>query len=109
MRKRLRKKLHIGEFKVLGFRVTGALAEDADPSDNLLNDLVDFVEARGLQFGGSIGSAKIYIYVEHDTGSCTDKDREAVGAWLGRRPEVTVVHMHPLEDAWYPDGPRRRS
>ena len=113
MKKRLRKKLHLGEFQVLGFEVTGALAESVEDAglDGLLDDLIDFVESRDLVCGSALSprDRSINMFVERSPRSCTNEDRDALGAWFRRRPEVASIDVRPLSDTWYPDGPRRRS
>ena len=112
MKKRLRKKLHLGEFQALCFRATARLAERAEDTrlDGLLVDFVEFIESRDLLCGGGVNPRErsFSMYVEHGPKSCTDEDREAVGAWLRARPDLIGVEVHPLEDGFYPDGPRKR-
>ena len=113
MKKRLRKKLRLREFQALGFGVTGTLAESVDDArlDRLLDEIIEFVESRGLVCGGGLSPRErsLSFFVERSPRTCTEEDRDAAGAWFRARPEVASVDVHPLSDAWYPDGPRRRS
>ena len=106
MRKRLRKKLRKGEFKELGFEVVVDLREDMTDkaSDLLWEDMVDFVEARNLGFGGVSGNERLEysISVLHGRGSVTPEQREEVLAWLEARDEVTEVRGSQLFDVYHP-------
>ena len=112
MRKRLRKKLHVGEFQVFGFRITGMLAESVDHgrANRLFDEWIEFIESRGLFCGGSIDQrgGRFSQYVDRSPHTCTDADRNAVRAWLNARSEIATADVHALEDVWYLDEPRRR-
>lgn len=108
--RRLRKKLHVGEFRELGFavdiRVSPALSDSA--ADTLWWQFIEeAIEARGLAFGG--GSSG--FVTRAGRGSATEKDREAIRSWLDAQAGVEAVAVGPLEDAWYgtadPDTARR--
>ena len=57
MKKRLRKKKHLGEFKELGFEVRGDLRPGLSGNDleAFVDRLIDIVDARSLAFGGGAG------------------------------------------------------
>ena len=99
---RLRKKLHIGEFKEFGFEFEADLDESFSPEqigiacDAFLDEVV---EPRGLGMGGYLNGA---YFQSMAYASATDADREAVRKWLEARPEVKAVRVAPLSDAWYP-------
>lgn len=111
MKKRLRKKLHLAEYRALGFRVEGVLIDslDAEGSDRMFDDWINFIEARGITCGGgmSLTPPQLSMYVERFPRSCTDEDREAACTWLRARAEVVSVDAGALEDVYYPDGHRR--
>ena len=100
--RRLRKKLHIGEFQQFGFHVEFKL------SDELTSDqevefwdafIIDAIEGNQLTFGGGEGGGFV---VPEGRSSGTDVHREVVQAWLLARSEVSSVMVGPLVDAWYP-------
>jgi len=100
--RRLRKKLHIGEFKELGF----AIAVDLKPSttrdmeDSIVSAfLTEIVGPRSLVFGGWIGDGFITC---RGRGSVTEADRAIILSWLVARPEVEAARVGPLIDTWYP-------
>src|SRR5439155_7133857 len=106
VRKRLRKKLHVGEFQELGFEVRFRVA------DNLSHDAFDAVvdafisqaiEAHGLLCGGGGKNPEWNVFVTREgRGSATEEHLQAIETWLASRPEVNAVQIGPLVDAWYP-------
>ena len=53
MRKRIRKKLNIGEFRETGFEITWKPQEVSEADfDKFIQEFLDAIEARGLVFGG---------------------------------------------------------
>jgi uncharacterized protein len=106
MRKRLRKKLHRGEFQELGFEVCFRVADDI--SDEAFDGIVDpfisqAIEANGLLCGGGGKKPEWGVFVTLDRrGSATEAHRQAVQRWLTARPEVKEIRVGPLVDAWYP-------
>ncbi len=104
--KRLRKKLHRGEFRELGFEVRiileGGVSEER--FDIFLDYLIGFVEAHNLGIGGG-GDAERVEYVVgvlEGRGSVTPEQREALLAWLAAREEVRQVEGSQLFDLHYP-------
>ena len=98
--KRLRKKLRIDEFKEYGFAVSFRLSDSLSPKakdDLWALFLAEVIEKRGLAFSGN---EEGYI-TKFGRGSATERDREAVAAWLKERPSISRVTIGPLEDAWY--------
>ncbi len=96
--RRLRKKLHVGEFQEFGLafkvqRKAGAL--DISFVDALLTDVID---PRGLEFGGW-ASGGFVSRLGH--GSLTEEDRQVLIDWLSKRADVETVLMSGLVDAWY--------
>ena len=104
MRKRLRKKKHLGEFQELGFELSfDYVVSDVEEEDALLDAfLLEAVEAHGLLFGGGggHGSWSGFAAAGAKGASATEADREAVRAWLEGRPEVRAARIGPLRDAW---------
>ena len=99
--RRLRKKLHVDEFREDGFHVRFVLrALSAVNAHRFWDDfLSEAIEARGLTYGGAEEG-----FVAALRGSATEADRDAVRDWLAARPEVASAEAGPLVDAWY-DAP----
>ena len=98
--RRLRKKLHIGEFQVLGFdyELTWRVAPSIDVQGRFIDQLLeDLVAPRALSLGGGVNCG----FVAARRGSVTDADRAAFESWLGRWPDLAEIKVGPLRDAWY--------
>ena len=106
MRKRLRKKLHVGEFQELGcevrFQVVDNLSHEA--FDTVVDAFISqAIEANGLVCGGGGKNPDWSVFVTCDgRSSVTEAHRRAMETWLADRPEVYTFQMGPLVDAWYP-------
>ena len=106
MRKRLRKKLHRGEFTELGSRVRFRFSPDlsTDDRNRLIDDFTrEAIEANGLQFGGG-GSKNIwegFVALDAPRGSVTEDHRQKVIQWLEANPKILEYEVGPLVDAWY--------
>ena len=104
MKKRLRKKLHRGEFKEVGFEVCVRFdtSPEADEWDDVFDRLVEFVEALGLALGGGGTMSNWCVFVDrHGGGSATEEDRDALVDWLEREPSVLEFAVGELVDAYY--------
>ncbi len=98
--RRLRKKLHLGEFQEFGFAFKNQIKPGAREEifiDALLDEVI---EPRGLEFGGWV---TVGFITKAARGSVSEEDRAAVMAWLRARPEVESALASELVDAWYTD------
>ena len=99
MKKRLRKKKRLGDFREYGFEVAFRMRPQSD-SDTVFDAFIrEAIEANGLLFGGSPDGGFVTSQVRR--ASATEADREAVGNWLQRRAEVFDIHVCELRDAWH--------
>jgi uncharacterized protein YggL (DUF469 family) len=104
VRKRLRKKLRVGEFQELGFTVELTLPPDLDEAAMwLLSDafLEQAIEANGLLCGGGCGRSWDVFVVHAGRCSATEAHRAAVAAWLAQQPLLLAARIGPLVDAWH--------
>jgi uncharacterized protein YggL (DUF469 family) len=102
--RRLRKKLHLGEFQELGFSVSATCPPGWGEAerDRAMLELLAVVEARGLVFGGGDSASGMDGHIGlAQRGSPTEDDRLAIEACLNTLG-FTEVRVSPLEDAWYP-------
>ena len=104
MKKRLRKKLHKGEFQELGFAVSWQFTDTLDTKelDTFFDALLVMVEGRGLTFGGGGGPEQGSGFLcKKGRGSVSGEDCMGVARWfelLG--PKVSATVGSP-EDAWH--------
>jgi uncharacterized protein len=104
--KRIRKKLHLGEFQELGFKLSFHFSPDlpTDERNQLIENFIhEAIEANGLQFGGggSQNSWDGFVTLDAKRGSATELHREKVGEWLKANPKILEYEVGALTDAWY--------
>ena len=104
--RRLRKKLYVDEFKVLGFAFFCHLhlKQEAD-CDQIIDDFLSFIEERGLVMGGGadLTSFDGFIVPERRYDSASEEDRLAVEQWLTEHSGCSDVEVGPLVDANQPE------
>lgn len=106
--RRLRKKLHVGEFQEFGFTLSFTIDLQQKSFDDALDDWIDYVESQGWCFGGggSVLDKEIEGYLcQYSGGTLTDADREQAAKWLTSEPWVVSHQIDPLSDAWYGPWP----
>ncbi len=104
MKKRLRKKLRLGEFQELGFEVRFRLPDDCTEADlDAFFDsfIAEAIEGNGLICGGRGGREWNIFVSRHHRQSATENDRSAIAAWLEGHGHVAEIRIGPLADAWY--------
>src|SRR5690606_23182077 len=103
MKKRLRKKLHLEEFKELGLYLSYRLPTgftDEEQEEHWVA-FIEFIESIKLCCGGG-GVEVIEYFIAHiPRGSVSPEQRSAVEKWLSSRKEVSALEIGPLVDAWY--------
>jgi uncharacterized protein len=99
--RRLRKKLHIAEFREEGFEISFRFRSglSAEHELEILTKFIsEVIEARFLLFGGGGESGFV---TRAGRGSTTDSDREAIGSWLRSCASIEHVVVGNNQDAWY--------
>jgi uncharacterized protein len=102
MRKRLRKKKHIGEFQEFGVEISATLRDDVDFIEFLDDFLGSAVEAHGLAFGGGGQTPRLEGYLELGRRDVVEPNLAAVSKWLSADARVLAIDVGEPEDAWYP-------
>lgn len=100
--RRLRKKLHVGEFREYGFEYEIELKVSLSPEqEDVLVDrfLAEVIEARSLALGGGLACGFVAYY---GRGSATEADRAAVEEWLRSNLPIDTLRVSELMDDWYP-------
>lgn len=105
MKKRLRKKYRVGEFRELCFEFTIDYKGDVQSPEciQFLNAFVeDCIEANGLNCEGCLTNEGCNITARaEDPTQTSEEQRQAVRAWLEGRSDVELVSFGELVDAWY--------
>lgn len=103
MRRRLRKKKCLGEFKELGFSVVADLKPGLSTADlnAFLDRWIDAIEAHGLAFGGGCGRGDALegFVTRMARGSPSENDRQALIRFLDDDPAVVGRDVAELRDA----------
>lgn len=117
MNKRLRKKKHVGEFDTLGFEIEVTWIRPLTPDliEWILDDLIEWAEARHMGCGGVIGPHSMgHFFCKHKPPrrlpngkercvgvSCTEADRQALMDWVRRwEYHVGSFTVGPLVSSW---------
>ncbi|WP_075183148.1 YggL family protein [Pantoea sp. 1.19] len=101
--RRLRKKLHVGEFQELGFSIAWTFPEGTSEThiDSTLDALIEeVIEPNGLAFDGSGYLSWEGLICLQQTGKCTEAQREQVRSWLKAR-QLQDVQVSELFDVWW--------
>jgi len=111
MRKRVRKKRHIGEFRQDGFSISCDFCRSltAVEFDYFIDSfLTNAIEAHGLLFagGGSRGGRwSGIVFRDHRYASVSDADKAKVREWLDGYSEIQSVALSDLWDIWHGEDP----
>ncbi|HSK73649.1 MAG TPA: 50S ribosome-binding protein YggL [Pyrinomonadaceae bacterium] len=105
LKKRLRKKYHLGEFQELGFEIFTELKSGLNEKDfnRFVDDFIDEIERNKLLFGGGGGkeSWKGFVSSSIKYTSPTEEQRENFRKWLANRSEIQNVKIDEFRDAWH--------
>ena len=104
LKRRLRKKHHLGEFQEFGFEIFANLKIKASglEFDNFCNDFIDMIEENKLEFGGGgrYDAWEGFVCSGDKFASPSIEDREKVKRWLENRKEVGSCKVGEFIDAW---------
>ena len=100
--RRLRKKLHVGEFIELGFNLSFAINKEISVKarDDLLDRfLTEAIYGQGLFFGGGMGEMTEGFVSKH-RGTATEAHRQYIEMWLIKQRDVFSAEIGDLINAW---------
>ncbi len=107
LKRRLRKKYHVGEFQEFGFEifVTFRLNLSETDSDQLYDEFIVEIEANKLLFGGGggLGSMQGFVTASKNYQSPNIEQREKIKNWLENHREIAGCKVGNFKDAWYDD------
>jgi hypothetical protein len=101
--RRIRKKLYLGEFAILGFELSCKTEfKDFDQYDVFVDDFIDYINSIDLCFcGGGLELFEGFVCSTERYDSATAEQQLLVANWLDSRPEVSKVEISELVDANY--------
>ncbi len=102
-KRRILKKLYLGEFAILGFEVSCTTTiKDFDQYDTFVDEFIDYIDSINLCFGG--GGLELFegfLCSTERYRSVTEEEIALVAQWLEQRAEVSKVETSELLDANY--------
>jgi uncharacterized protein YggL (DUF469 family) len=104
MKKRLRKKKRLGEFREECFELEFAIVPPHTAAEDgaFWDAFIDMIEGLNLQCGGGGGLDACHYVVEvGQQGEIAAENRQAVLDWLSQQPRIFNVKARPLRDANY--------
>jgi len=105
LKRRLRKKKHLGEFQGMGFEVRYRIAPQVPETERdelLWKFITEAVEPNGLAAGGGGGEEHSFFVVSaRNRASATNSQRLALREWLAKCSGIVESEVGPLRDAWY--------
>jgi len=102
--RRLRKKLYVDEFVVLGFEISFKFSDiDETTFDSFFSELVGLIESRSLIMGGAGGAHEFSVFISPSARyeSSTEEDRCAFINWLAEHTYIKDAVVGELTDAYY--------
>ena len=97
LKRRQRKKNHLGEFQEWGLSIAAPLVgcDTAATMDAFIDDFLAMVESHKLMFGGGVGTAATAnldgVLAKPGRGSMTQAQAESVMAWLAADGRVDAL------------------
>jgi len=104
MKRRLRKKLYLDDFAVLGFDFSCEIDSNSELDvDGFFDGLIQLIESRNLLIGGVGTETEFsgFITSNERYSSATDEDREALKSWFDSVKGLDNIKVEPLCDAHY--------
>lgn len=102
-KRRIKKKLYLGEFAVIGFEVRCQTKLDNYESSywySFINEFFEHIEGMDLCFGGGgLETFEGFICPFARYGTVTKEQRDNICEWLKKRAEVIEVNVSELMDA----------
>jgi len=106
MKKRLKKKLYLDEFAVMGFEFSCKIKPGASlTTDEFFDALIELIATRNLMINGSGREFEFSCYVTSNKRyeSATEDDIATLKTWLESKDGVEDVKVSGLSDAYYGD------
>jgi uncharacterized protein len=102
MKKRLRKKLHKGEFQEFGFDILIQFKQTIsfDKKEIFIDDFIELIEELNLLFGGGGSELKMEGFITAEKGSVTNLHENKISSWLESKSDIVESFKIEKKDAW---------
>lgn len=105
LKRRLRKKYHLGEFQELGFEIRVEFEPNLSRTefDKLYDEFIEKIEENNLAFGGGGGPEIWQGFVSgfENYQFPTNEQRDTIKNYLESLPDIAKCEVGNLKDAWY--------
>lgn len=99
--RRLRKKLHLGEFQEFGLQIQLQF-KTGYQTEAIWHEWISWLESQHLSFGGGGSDRHLAGFVtQNGHGSLTEQHRSQIQLWLSQQPWLQHAQVSELIDAWY--------
>ncbi len=105
MKKRLRKKLHKGEFQEFGFEILIHFQQTItfEKKEIFFDDFIELIEELNLLFGGGGSKLKMEGFITAEKGSVTNLHENKISSWLESKSDIIESFKIEKKDAWNGD------
>lgn len=107
LKRRLRKKHHVGEFQEFGFEIFATFRPNLNEVDfdKLFDEFIVEIEVNKLLFGGGscLESMQGFVSSSKNYHSPTIEQREKIKNWLENHRGIAECKVGNFKDAWYDD------
>jgi uncharacterized protein len=102
MKKRLRKKLHKGEFQEFGFDILIQFKQTIsfDKKEIFIDDFIELIEELNLLFGGGGSELTLEGFITAEKGSVTNLHENKISSWLESKSDLVESFKIEKKDAW---------
>jgi hypothetical protein len=104
LKRRLRKKFHLGEFQEFGFEILMDFRKEITETefDKFYDKFIEEIENHNFQFGGGGDSKTVHGFVTYEKRfSLPNTDeKEKIRIWVENRFEVEDCRVGDFIDAW---------
>ncbi len=105
LKRRLRKKYHLGKFQEFGFEISAQFSLDFRETDldKFIDDFSDEIEKNNLLCGGGSDTEKWEGFVTSPDKYAlpSEKQVQSIERWLINRSEVNNLEVGQLRDVWH--------
>jgi uncharacterized protein len=101
MKKRLRKKLHKGEFQEFGFDILIQFKQTIsfDKKEVFIDDFIELIEELNLLFGGGGSELSLEGFITAEKGSVTNLHENKISSWLESKSDIVESFKIEKKDA----------
>jgi uncharacterized protein YggL (DUF469 family) len=101
MKKRTRKKRHLGEFRTMGFTIRARWQSELIglQFDSISDEFLDALVDRGMECGGGLGPGDLHVVVQssNEYGSTTEEGRKQIMRWL---ESCSNIESFAVSESW---------